>query len=104
MSPDIIYPCVIQFLSFVRSIPAISRVNGNRKGIFTRARQPKAAAQLVRQRNWLLASELDDDDVFLPEDLFDYVSPRYAAALIRYASRSANLDFNQVEFCGLYRV
>ncbi len=31
------------------------RVAGNRKGVFTRQRQPKAAAHLLRRRYWHLA-------------------------------------------------
>lgn len=30
---------------------------GNKKGIFTRQRQPKAAAFLLRERYWKLANE-----------------------------------------------
>ncbi len=33
----------------------INRVNGNKKGIFTRQRQPKAAAHLLRRRYWQMA-------------------------------------------------
>ena len=33
----------------------ITRVLGNRKGIFTRQRQPKAAAHIMKQRYWHLA-------------------------------------------------
>ncbi|XP_047099076.1 beta-glucuronidase-like [Schistocerca piceifrons] len=36
-----------------------TRVGGNKKGIFTRARQPKSAAHLVRKRYWSLAERLD---------------------------------------------
>lgn len=36
--------------------PAIIRVGGNRKGLFTRDRQPKAAAFAVRRR-WTAAKE-----------------------------------------------
>ena len=35
------------------------RVAGNRKGIFTRERQPKLAAHLLRGRYWALAQQLD---------------------------------------------
>ena len=37
----------------------ISRVVGNKKGIFTRQRQPKAAAHLLRRRYWHLAEVVD---------------------------------------------
>ncbi|KAL3971367.1 glutaminyl-peptide cyclotransferase [Sarotherodon galilaeus] len=36
---------------------AIHRVVGNKKGIFTRQRQPKAAAFILRKRYWRLANE-----------------------------------------------
>ncbi|GFG37069.1 hypothetical protein Cfor_05748 [Coptotermes formosanus] len=35
------------------------RVGGNKKGIFTRDRQPKSSAHLVRNRYWTIAAELD---------------------------------------------
>jgi beta-glucuronidase len=35
---------------------AVFRVDGNRKGIFTRDRRPKSAAQVLRRR-WLLESK-----------------------------------------------
>lgn len=53
---------------------AYTRVGGNKKGIFTRARQPKAAAHLVRQRYMALAQEIDD--VPLPEDISYYISSK----------------------------
>ncbi|XP_035896722.1 beta-glucuronidase-like isoform X2 [Anopheles stephensi] len=49
-----------------------TRVGGNKKGIFTRNRQPKAAAYLLRQRYHALG-ELGKS--FLPEDLFLYTAP-----------------------------
>jgi beta-glucuronidase len=49
-----------------------TRVGGNKKGIFTRARQPKSAAHHVRKRNFQLAYELDAHD--LPSDLEKYTS------------------------------
>ncbi len=33
----------------------LNRVGGNKKGIFTRQRQPKASAHLIRERYWKLA-------------------------------------------------
>lgn len=45
----------------------IRRVVGNRKGIFTRERQPKASAHLLRSRYHLLANEFYGYPV--PEDL-----------------------------------
>lgn len=50
-----------------------TRVGGNKKGIFTRNRQPKAAAYLLRQRYHALAQELDKST--LPGDLFLYTAP-----------------------------
>jgi len=38
---------------------AYTRVGGNKKGIFTRDRQPKAAAHFVRKRYWQIAEDLD---------------------------------------------
>ncbi|XP_055625707.1 beta-glucuronidase isoform X2 [Toxorhynchites rutilus septentrionalis] len=49
-----------------------TRVGGNKKGIFTRNRQPKAAAYLLRQRYHSLAEELDKST--LPDDLFLYTA------------------------------
>ena len=37
---------------------AFTRVIGNKKGMFTRQRQPKASARLVRCRYWNLAGQL----------------------------------------------
>ncbi|PSN44368.1 Beta-glucuronidase [Blattella germanica] len=51
-----------------------TRVGGNRKGIFTRDRQPKAGAHFTRKRYWALAEELDN--ATLPEDLNDYISAK----------------------------
>ncbi|KAI7815367.1 beta-glucuronidase [Rhyzopertha dominica] len=48
------------------------RVGGNKKGLFTRNRQPKASAYVVRQRYWALASQLWNTS--LPEDLHTYVA------------------------------
>jgi beta-glucuronidase len=38
------------------TVPGVTRVDGNTKGIFTRDRRPKAAAQVLRTR-WLAAQE-----------------------------------------------
>lgn len=51
---------------------ATTRVGGNKKGIFTRQRQPKSAAFLVRERNFQLASILDGATP--PRDLYKYTS------------------------------
>ncbi|XP_071316435.1 beta-glucuronidase [Trachinotus anak] len=39
------------------TVQGITRVVGNKKGVFTRQRQPKAAAFLLRERYWRLANE-----------------------------------------------
>lgn len=53
---------------------AYTRVGGNRKGIFTRNRQPKASAFHLRKRYLTLANQLYN--VTLPADLFDYIAPK----------------------------
>jgi len=53
-------------------LAAITRVGGNKKGIFTRNRQPKASAHHLRRRYWALASELES--AVLPKNLDHYVS------------------------------
>ena len=60
--------CTIKYLSFC--ITAITRVGGNRKGIFTRQRQPKCAAHLVRIRYFQLAKFLNKAES--PPDLLTY--------------------------------
>ncbi|CAH1405474.1 unnamed protein product [Nezara viridula] len=52
---------------------ATTRVGGNLKGVFTRNRQPKAAAIHLRKRYLHLAHELDNFD--LPDDLDKYTAP-----------------------------
>ncbi|KAK5641520.1 hypothetical protein RI129_010067 [Pyrocoelia pectoralis] len=47
-----------------------TRVGGNKKGIFTRDRQPKAGAHHLRQRYSLLSQELYN--ISLPKDLYHY--------------------------------
>ncbi|XP_028146418.1 beta-glucuronidase isoform X4 [Diabrotica virgifera virgifera] len=49
---------------------SFQRVGGNKKGIFTRQRQPKEAAHLVRRRYWALAKKLDNATI--PSDLEEY--------------------------------
>ncbi|XP_072159329.1 beta-glucuronidase isoform X1 [Bemisia tabaci] len=49
---------------------SVRRVSGNKKGLFTRDRQPKEAAYLVRKRYFELAAELDGAG--LPRDLEVY--------------------------------
>ncbi|XP_037032155.1 beta-glucuronidase isoform X5 [Bradysia coprophila] len=52
---------------------SVTRVGGNKKGVFTRQRQPKEAAHHVRKRYFSLARDLDGWCT-LPDDLFSYVS------------------------------
>lgn len=52
---------------------AVTRVGGNKKGVFTRQRQPKEAAHHVRKRYFSLARDVDGWCT-VPEDLFSYVS------------------------------
>ncbi|KAJ8974536.1 hypothetical protein NQ317_009103 [Molorchus minor] len=47
------------------------RVGGNKKGIFTRQRQPKQSAHLMRRRYWSLAAELDNATI--PADADNYI-------------------------------
>nr|CAD7258194.1 unnamed protein product [Timema shepardi] len=54
----------------------ITRVDGNKKGIFTRQRQPKRSAHVLRERYFALAQELDN--ATLPEDLTPYVSSTWS--------------------------
>lgn len=37
--------------------PGVTRVMGNKKGMFTRQRQPKAGAFLLKERYWRIANE-----------------------------------------------
>ncbi|XP_018570900.1 beta-glucuronidase [Anoplophora glabripennis] len=50
---------------------SIIRVGGNKKGLFTRQRQPKASAHLMRKRYWHLANALDN--ATLPGDLDTFI-------------------------------
>ncbi|KAH8384742.1 hypothetical protein KR093_007346 [Drosophila rubida] len=54
-----------------KTAQSYTRVGGNKKGIFTRSRQPKSAAYLLRQRYFALGREVDQCS--LPEDLFTYI-------------------------------
>lgn len=54
-------------------IQGYTRVGGNKKGIFTRQRQPKSAAFIVRRRYHELGKELDEFDD-LPDDLNVYIT------------------------------
>ncbi|CAD7089028.1 unnamed protein product [Hermetia illucens] len=52
-----------------------TRVGGNKKGIFTRNRQPKAAAHLLRKRYFGLCQELNSS-CQIPSDLYLYITER----------------------------
>lgn len=56
-----------------KTAQSYTRVGGNKKGIFTRNRQPKASAHFLRNRYWNLANNLYNAS--LPEDLYKYVAP-----------------------------
>ena len=47
----------------------ITRVGGNKKGVFTRQRQPKASAHLLRRRYFYLAEKLDSFNIFKDDEL-----------------------------------
>nr|CAD7587641.1 unnamed protein product [Timema genevievae] len=49
-----------------------TRVGGNKKGVFTRDRQPKSSAHHVRRRYLALAEELDNFSP--PQDAYPYIS------------------------------
>ncbi|KAG5337921.1 BGLR glucuronidase, partial [Acromyrmex heyeri] len=53
-----------------RTAQTYTRVGGNKKGIFTRDRQPKMAAHHIRKRYQALAVELDGAQI--PDDFEDY--------------------------------
>nr|XP_017007769.2 beta-glucuronidase [Drosophila takahashii] len=55
-----------------RTAQTITRVGGNKKGVFTRNRQPKEVAHILRWRYFALAKELDQCK--LPQDLNVYIS------------------------------
>lgn len=58
-----------------RTAQTYIRVGGNKKGIFTRERQPKLAAYHVRKRYHALQKELDGMET--PADLENYISSHY---------------------------
>ncbi|XP_011697202.1 PREDICTED: beta-glucuronidase isoform X1 [Wasmannia auropunctata] len=62
-----------------RTAQTYTRVGGNKKGIFTRDRQPKMAAHHVRRRYHALAVELDGAQT--PDDVEDYISSYYSQHL-----------------------
>ncbi|PBC27457.1 Beta-glucuronidase [Apis cerana cerana] len=59
-----------------RTAQTYIRVGGNKKGIFTRDRQPKMAAYHLRKRYYSLQKELDG--IELPTDFEDYISLHYS--------------------------
>uniref|UniRef100_T1H600 Glycoside hydrolase family 2 catalytic domain-containing protein n=1 Tax=Megaselia scalaris TaxID=36166 RepID=T1H600_MEGSC len=42
-----------------KTAQTITRVGGNKKGVFTRSRQPKAVAHLLRKRYFAIGQEVD---------------------------------------------
>lgn len=58
-----------------RTQQSTSRVGGNKKGVFTRNREPKSSAHLLRQRNFALCRD-DSSECGLPNDLFLYISDK----------------------------
>lgn len=56
-------------------LPDIQRTGLCRKGVFTRERQPKNSAYLLRKRYWSLAQEIDNATI--PADLEDYVTDKH---------------------------
>lgn len=58
----------------------ITRVGGNKKGVFTRNRQPKASAHLLRKRYFQLALEIDNYRN-VPEDIYEYTNQKRINAL-----------------------
>lgn len=52
---------------------AYKRVGGNKKGVFTRNRQPKSSAHLLRRRYFALSQEIDQYQL-VPNDLYVYVT------------------------------
>ncbi|XP_078040430.1 beta-glucuronidase [Augochlora pura] len=59
-----------------RTAQTYIRVGGNKKGIFTRERQPKMAAYHVRKRYHLLQKQLEGTEV--PNDLDNYITFRHS--------------------------
>lgn len=68
-----IYKILYSSTNALINFSATTRVGGNKKGIFTRQRQPKSAAMHVRRRYWQLANELDNAS--LPLDIYYYEAP-----------------------------
>ncbi|KAH8283558.1 hypothetical protein KR018_006458 [Drosophila ironensis] len=54
-----------------KTAQSYTRVGGNKKGVFTRSRQPKTVAHLLRRRYFALGRDLDQSS--FPDDLFTYV-------------------------------
>lgn len=73
MNNSVIVGCKF-LIFFIFESPGITRLNGNKKGVFTRNRQPKAVAQMLRMRYFDLAMEIDDLGE-QPSDLDEYISP-----------------------------
>lgn len=63
--PSIIGEHVWNFADF-ETKPGLTRMNGNKKGVFTRARQPKALARQLQQR-WLA---MESRETIVPQQVF----------------------------------
>ncbi|KAJ9592381.1 hypothetical protein L9F63_015949 [Diploptera punctata] len=57
-----------------KTAQSTTRVGGNKKGIFTRNRQPKNSAHYLRKRYWALAEELDN--VIPPKNMDHYITSK----------------------------
>lgn len=60
-------------LTLLLFLQGINRIGASKKGIFTRNRQPKTAAHLLRKRYFDLAAEIDHF-TDRPKNLYPYVS------------------------------
>lgn len=69
MNPQVTYTSIAFIFTIYTT--AFLRVGGNKKGIFTRDRQPKSSAHLVRKRYWTIAEELDNATP--PENVSEYI-------------------------------
>lgn len=70
-------------------ILAITRVGGNKKGVFTRSRQPKAVAHLLRKRYFAIGQEVDSCKT--PDDLFHYIATSFADVCVKGEDIATNM-------------
>ncbi|KAL5288756.1 GUSB.2 family protein [Megaselia abdita] len=64
-----------------KTAQTITRVGGNKKGVFTRSRQPKSVAHLLRKRYFAIGKEVDSCRT--PEDLFQYIATSFNDVCIK---------------------